>query len=79
MIDTAGSSPPPLPTYVVDAVKPIGNGLYELVITLPGGARCRIILSLTNLTLANVYLATEAVAVLHLTRDGARPVLAPFP
>lgn len=77
MADTA-TTPPPALRYVVSEVKPIGGRLYQLTITLPDGAKVRIILSLSNLTTSNVYLSVQAVTMLYNTRDGARPVLHPI-
>lgn len=78
MAPTATPVLPAPPTYLVDAVKAIGGGLYQLSITLPDGKRCNLILSLNNLTLQNVVLSTEAVGTLAMTKNGASPVLAPF-
>jgi hypothetical protein len=77
MSDPAGVPPPPPPTYVVDAVTPIGHGLYQLTIIAPNDIKIRIILALSNLTLANVHLSVNAVAMLYMTKDGATPVLRP--
>jgi hypothetical protein len=71
------SLPQPRP-YVVDAIAPIGNGLWQLSVITPDADLVRVTLKFSNLTLQNVILTAEAVGVLYATKNGATPVIHPF-
>lgn len=78
MADAAAPPPPVAPVYVVDEIRRLPAGLWQLHVTLPGGAACWFVIPFSNLTLQNVILAAEVVAVLAETKNGAEPVLRPF-
>lgn len=77
MAPTAAPAPP-VPKYTITKIEPIGHGLWQISVVMPGGDLARIILSFNNLTLQNVILSTEAIGTLLATHDGASPVIRPF-
>lgn len=78
MADTAVPAPPHTPVYVVDAVKSLGNDLWQVTVLLPDGTKVYANMAFNNVTLQSVILGVYAVGTLATTNNGASPVLRPF-